>query len=170
MIATQTFRHPRASTAGRLGAQAEGRHYSTFSLYTPQELRAALATFLARLPGPEISWVDEHLLVIAGRSRHHQAEPDGPASPANQAITDQALRISAGRAGQAPQRRPGGREQITPLRAQPMLATTFGTTPRSAATCYRAQVMVNYTALGEASPPRHSGARERRSPMVSGGS
>ena len=66
MIATQTFQHPRTSTAERLGAQAQGRHYSTFSFYTPQELRAAIATFLARLPGPEVSWVDEHLLVIAG--------------------------------------------------------------------------------------------------------
>jgi SAM-dependent methyltransferase len=120
MIATQTFRHPRTSTAGRLGAQARGRHYSTFSFYTPQELRAAIATFLARLPGPEVCWVDEHLLVIAGGSRHHQVEPDGPASPADQAIKDQALRISAGRAGEAPQRRPGGRAQITPLCAQPV--------------------------------------------------
>ena len=40
MVATQTFQHPRTSTAERLRAQAEGRHYSTFSLYTPQELRA----------------------------------------------------------------------------------------------------------------------------------
>jgi SAM-dependent methyltransferase len=66
MVAAQTFQHPRTSTAERLGAQAQGRHYSTFSFYTPQELRAATATFLARLPGPEVSWVDEHLLVIAG--------------------------------------------------------------------------------------------------------
>ena len=115
MVATQTFQHPRTSTAERLGAQAQGRHYSTFSFYTPQELRAAIATFLARLPGPEVCWVDEHLLVIAGASRHDQAEPDGPASLANQAIKDQALQISAGRAGQAPSRRPGGRAQITPI-------------------------------------------------------
>src|SRR5437667_68204 len=94
MIATQTFQHPRTSTAERLGAQAQGRHYSTFSFYTPQELRAAIATFLARLPSPEVCWVDEHLLVIAGASRHSQAEPDGPASLANQAIKDQALQIS----------------------------------------------------------------------------
>src|SRR6266705_3313174 len=120
MIATQTFRHPRTSTAERLGAQAQGRHYSTFSFYTPQELRAAIATFLARLPSPEVCWVDEHLLVIAGRSRHNQAEPDGPASLANQAIKDQALQISAGHAGEAPNRRPGGRAQITPLSAQPI--------------------------------------------------
>ncbi len=120
MVATQTFRHPRTSTAERLGAQAQGRHYSTFSFYTPQELRAAIATFLARLPSPEVSWVDEHLLVIAGGSRHHQAEPDGPAGLADQAIKDSGPQISAGRAGRAPDRRPGGRTQITPLCAQPI--------------------------------------------------
>ena len=120
MIATQTFQHPRTSTAERLGAQAQGRHYSTFSFYTPQELRAAIATFLARLPSPEVSWVDEHLLVIADGSRHDQAEPDGPASLPSQAIKDQALQISDGHAGQAPQRRPGGRAPITPLCAQPI--------------------------------------------------
>jgi SAM-dependent methyltransferase len=73
MIAAQTIQHPRTSTAERLRTQAQGRHYSTFSFYTPQELRAAIATFLARLPSPEVSWVDEHLLVIAGTSRHNHA-------------------------------------------------------------------------------------------------
>jgi SAM-dependent methyltransferase len=120
MVATQTFQHPRTSTAERLAAQARGRHYSTFSFYTPQELRAAIAAFLTRLPGPEVSWVDEHLLVIIGGSHHNQAAPDGPASLANQAIKDQAPQISAGRAGQAPQRRPGGHAQITPLCTQPI--------------------------------------------------
>jgi SAM-dependent methyltransferase len=83
MVATQTFQHPRTSTAERLAAQAQGHHYSTFSFYTPEELHAAIATFLTRLPSPEVSWVDEHLLVIVGRSHHNQAEPDGPASLAN---------------------------------------------------------------------------------------
>ena len=119
VLAAQTFSHPRSSTAERLRAQAEGRHYSTFSLYTPEELRAAIAAFLARLPSPEVSWVDEHLLVVVGGSRRNQVEPDGPGSRANQAIKDQALQISAGRAGQAPNRRPGGRAQITPACAQP---------------------------------------------------
>ena len=119
MVATQTFSHPRSSTAERLQAQAEGRHYSTFSLYTPEELRASTAAFLARLPRPEVCWADEHLLVVAGRSRN-QVEPDGPGSLASQAIKDQALQISAGRAGQAPQRRPGGRAQNAPLCAQPI--------------------------------------------------
>jgi ubiquinone/menaquinone biosynthesis C-methylase UbiE len=72
VAATQTFQHRRTSTARRLAAQAEGRHYSTFSLYPPQELHAAIAAFLARLPGPQVSWVDEHLLVIA---RRNQVEP-----------------------------------------------------------------------------------------------
>jgi ubiquinone/menaquinone biosynthesis C-methylase UbiE len=75
VVATQTFRHRRSSTADRLRAQAEGRHYSTFSLYTPQELRASIAAFLARLPSPEVRWVDEHLLVVAGATHRHQAEP-----------------------------------------------------------------------------------------------
>ena len=101
VVATQTFSHPRSSTAERLQAQAEGRHYSTFSLYPPEELRASIAAFLAGLPSPEVCWVDEHLLVVAGGSRN-QVEPDGPGSLASQAIKDQALQISAGRAGQAP--------------------------------------------------------------------
>ena len=120
MIATQTFQHTRTSTAERLGAQAQGRHYSTFSFYTPQELRAAIATFLACLPGPEVSWVDEHLLVIAGRSRHDQAEPDGPASLASQATKDQALPDQRRTRRSGSHRRPGGRAQTTPLCAQPI--------------------------------------------------
>ncbi len=86
VVATQTFRHPRSSTAGRLRAQAEGHHYSTFSLYTPDELRAATAAFLARLPGPEVSWVDEHLLVVVRGSRRNQAGPDGSGSGVGAAV------------------------------------------------------------------------------------
>jgi len=89
VTATQTFAHPRTSTAGRLRAQAEGCHYSTFSLYPAPELRAAITAFLARLPGPEVCWVDEHLLVVAGRSRRNQAGP-ARACLANPAINDQA--------------------------------------------------------------------------------
>src|SRR5438128_2378390 len=114
VVATQTFSHPRSSTAERLRAQAEGRHYSTFSLYTPQELRASIATFLARLPGPEASWVDEHLLVVVGGSRRNQAEPHGPASPVSQAITDHAPQIRAKPASKAPGRHPGGRGSPRP--------------------------------------------------------
>jgi SAM-dependent methyltransferase len=55
-------------TDERLRAQVEGRHYSTFSLYQPDELRQAIAVFLARLPGPQVSWIDEHLMVVAAAS------------------------------------------------------------------------------------------------------
>jgi SAM-dependent methyltransferase len=104
VVAAQAFRHRRSSTAERLRAQAEGRHYSTFSLYTSEELGASIATFLARLPGPEVCWVDEHLLIVAGASRRDQAEPDGRASLADQTIKDHAPRS----APDAPARRPGG--------------------------------------------------------------
>ncbi len=74
VVATQIFKHPRSSTVERLRAQAEGRHYSTFSLYPPDELRASIATFLGRVPSPEVSWVDEHFLVVVGGShRNHVA-------------------------------------------------------------------------------------------------
>src|SRR6266849_5176126 len=85
----------RSSTAERLRAQAEGRHYSTFSLYTTEEFRASIATFITRLPSPEVSWVDEHLLIVAGASRRNHAEPDGQASLADQAINDHAPRSAA---------------------------------------------------------------------------
>jgi hypothetical protein len=83
MAATQTFQHQRTSTAERLAAQAEGYHYSTFSFYSQHELRAAITTFLARLPSDQVSWVDEHLMVIADRCGGNQAEPDGRARPAS---------------------------------------------------------------------------------------
>ena len=83
VTATQTFKVPRSSTAERLRAQAEGRHYSTFSLYTPEELRASIATFLARLPGREVGWVDEHLLMVAvaSRRKHLPMVVGVPAAP-----------------------------------------------------------------------------------------
>jgi SAM-dependent methyltransferase len=101
VVATETLRHLRSGTPERLSAQAEGRHYSTFSLYTPDELRASIATFLARLPTPEVSWVDEHLLVIIGGSRHNEVKADGSSSVAGRAVKDQAIQISAGRGREA---------------------------------------------------------------------
>jgi SAM-dependent methyltransferase len=74
LVQVESFSHPRSSTPDRLRAQAEGRHYSTFSLYQPDELREAIAVFLARLPGPEVSWVDEHLLVVAAATRERGPE------------------------------------------------------------------------------------------------
>ena len=101
MAAVQTFSHPRSSTAERLRAQAEGRHYSRFSLYTPQELRASTTTFLARLPSPEVCWVDEHLLVVAGASRRNQGgagRPGQQGEPGDQGSGPQ-IRARARRSG-----------------------------------------------------------------------
>jgi SAM-dependent methyltransferase len=67
LSAAHSFHYPRSSTRERLRAQAEGHHYSTFSLYTPDELSDAIDSFLARLPGGEVDWVDEYLLVVASR-------------------------------------------------------------------------------------------------------
>ena len=103
VVATQTFRHPRSSTTERLRAQAEGHHYSTFSLYTPEDLRASIVAFLTRLPSAEVSWVDEHLLVVVG-SRRSPAEPERPGSRASRAIKDQPSRSVPG----APVRLLGG--------------------------------------------------------------
>ena len=57
VAATQTFHHARTSTAGRLRAQAEARHYSTFSLYPPQELRRS-HRYLRGLPAQPRSVLD----------------------------------------------------------------------------------------------------------------
>jgi SAM-dependent methyltransferase len=143
VAATQTFQHPRTSTAERLRAQAEGHHYSTFSLYPPEELRASIATFLTRLPSPQVSWVDEHLLVVAGRSHHNQLEPDSPGSPANQTINDQAPQISTGHTSQAPTRRPGSRTQITPICMQSRKG--LGKSPRVS---WRLQLLAPATGWG----------------------
>jgi SAM-dependent methyltransferase len=76
VLATQTFKHQRSSTVERLAAQAAGCHYSTFSLYPSDELRASIATFLARLPSPEVCWVDEHLLAVIGENRRNRVQDD----------------------------------------------------------------------------------------------
>jgi SAM-dependent methyltransferase len=140
VVATQTFKHPRSSTAERLRAQAEGRHYSTFSLYAPDELRASIVAFLARLPSPEVSWVDEHLLVVIGGRRRNQVEPDSSSSRASRAIKDQATQISAGQPGEVPSRRRADR------------ATTSSPT----ATCRKGASM---TSGANPPPPEHHLAR-----------
>ena len=91
-VETQTFKHPRSSTAERLRAQVLGHHYSTFSLYPPDELRTSTATFLASLPSPEVSWVDEHLLVVIGGSHRNEDAAEGFEQPGERAIKDQPSR------------------------------------------------------------------------------
>ena len=129
VVATQTFKHRRSSTAERLQAQAEGRHYSTFSLYTPQELRAATAAFLARLPSPKVSWVDEHLLVVVGASRHNQVEPDGPAAGRTRRSRIRPSRSAPG----APVRLPT--DVLAAARRSPRSVTSVGATRMTSKAC-----------------------------------
>ena len=84
---------------------------SAVGLHDHRDLHSFPTRRSSDLPSPKVSWVDEHLLVVVGGSRRNQVEPDGPGSRTSK---DQALQISTGRAGQAPNRRPGGRAQITP--------------------------------------------------------
>ena len=78
VVATQTFSHPRSSTAERLQAQAEGRHYSTFSRYTPR----GAARVHHDLPGPPAQ--PRGLLggrAPAGRRRRQPPQPGGARRP-----------------------------------------------------------------------------------------
>ncbi|MHB8296917.1 MAG: class I SAM-dependent methyltransferase, partial [Acidimicrobiales bacterium] len=64
----RVFSHSRVSTPEHLRTQVTLAHYSTFSLYEPGELQAALEEFLRRVGGPIVSWADENLLVTVRRS------------------------------------------------------------------------------------------------------
>ena len=102
VVATQTFRHPRSSTAGRLRPRPRAATTRRSRSTRPEELRASIAAFLARLPGPEVSWVDEHLLVVVGGAAAARRNLSVQ-SPASRAIKDQALQISAGHPGDGSQ-------------------------------------------------------------------
>ncbi len=114
VVATQTFKHPRSSTAERLQAQAEGRHYST-SPSTPRRS----ARVHRGLPGPPAR--PRGLLgrrAPAGRHRREPPQPGGagrPGQPGEPGDQGSGPQISARRAGEAPNRHPGGHAQITPL-------------------------------------------------------
>ena len=67
LIAVKTFRFHRTSGLDRLLAQATGKHYSTFTLYTEGEFKRALGEFEAevkrRLETSErVEWHDENVM------------------------------------------------------------------------------------------------------------
>lgn len=73
----QHFEHPRESHLPRLVDQARSKHYSTFSLYSPEEFEDALAVFEATLRrshavGVPITWQDENVLLHLRRSQERQ--------------------------------------------------------------------------------------------------
>ena len=63
------FRFERVAPLERLLDQAAGKHYSTFSLYSADELRKALEIFEARLGQhfmgcDQIKWTDENVMMV----------------------------------------------------------------------------------------------------------
>lgn len=63
------FRFPRVENINRLKEQTQGKHYSTFNLYTETEFKRSLKTFIDKLQKRfhdvnRISWHDENTLII----------------------------------------------------------------------------------------------------------
>ena len=68
LITVKTFRYRRTSSLDRLLAQVSGKHYSTFSLYTEEELERAFGAFEAdvkrRFKRSEmVEWYDENVML-----------------------------------------------------------------------------------------------------------
>ena len=68
LSAVETFRFPRSASLERLLAQAESKHYSTFSLYEDGEFEAACTAFAEALgreyAGAEaVEWYDENVML-----------------------------------------------------------------------------------------------------------
>jgi SAM-dependent methyltransferase len=66
-VESTSFSFTRRASAARLAARVRGGAYSTFRLYDPGELEAALTAFLTRIDGHEVEWRDHNLLVHVQR-------------------------------------------------------------------------------------------------------
>ena len=69
-VAATCLRYRRHAPLGRLLEQARNRHYSTFSLYEPDEFETALADFEGTVKerfGDLVEWDDENVLIQAVR-------------------------------------------------------------------------------------------------------
>ena len=72
-VEIKTFEYPREAGLDRLLSQARTHHYSTFSLYQPNEFATALKEFEANIrrhfPDPgKIAWTDENILLHIERA------------------------------------------------------------------------------------------------------
>jgi len=73
LLDIKNFRYLRCASLDRLRTQARDKHYSTFSLYSPEELRSAGKVFEQRVsadfPDPrQIKWHDENIMLGIGRT------------------------------------------------------------------------------------------------------
>lgn len=73
VVEVKTFKYSREAPLDRLLTQARAHHYSTFSLYQPNEFAVALKEFEANIrrqfPDPQrISWIDENVLLQVDRA------------------------------------------------------------------------------------------------------
>lgn len=72
LVGVEVYRYSRTAALEALTRQARSRHYSTFSLYAPDEFDAALATFADNVrrnfdDENEVRWQDGNVLVHIGR-------------------------------------------------------------------------------------------------------
>lgn len=70
--AIEYFRYERSSTPEQLVARARAHHYSTFWLYSPEELEEAIRGFQGNIErnfDHQIKWFDENVLVVFRRTR-----------------------------------------------------------------------------------------------------
>lgn len=73
LLNVENFQHRRTASLERLLAQAHGKHYSTFSLYPPDDLRLACDRFekavrAAHSDLERIEWRDENIMLEIGRT------------------------------------------------------------------------------------------------------
>ncbi len=71
LIGTRTFRYARTATLDHLLTRARSRHYSTFSLYTPEDFEDALGAFADNIRRnfddvDNVRWHDENVMLQFG--------------------------------------------------------------------------------------------------------
>ncbi len=73
LVTAKRFRYPRVASLDRLLAQARGKHYSTFCLYSPREFKTALEYFEDNIrrdfddPG-KVAWRDQNVMLKVQRT------------------------------------------------------------------------------------------------------
>ena len=69
IMSIEYFKYGRTATLAQLLKRARSHHYSTFSLYSPEELEEAMAGFKQNIGNEfedtkQIHWFDENVLLV----------------------------------------------------------------------------------------------------------